>query len=121
MDVEANLLRDKHSMLCTTVSTMIEQLQASSSEDILQTTAGELVSQMIPSTTEYCQSKLSQSSQQYNILDDAPSLQDHFIASHGMLAVLEVLEAAPSRDVILNLLRVVNLVSCFGSTGGPDD
>jgi len=46
VDVEANLLRDKHSMLCNTVSRMVEQLQASSSEEVLQRAASDLVSRL---------------------------------------------------------------------------
>jgi hypothetical protein len=53
-------------------------------------------------------------------MDGAPALQDHFIMSHGMLAVLEVLESAPGREVILNLLRVVNMVCrCLRSYPNP--
>lgn len=37
-------------------------------------------------------------------------MQSQFVVHHGMLAILEVLEAKPSRDVILRLLRIINLV-----------
>ena len=44
------------------------------------------------------------------IITDAPEMQMQLISSHGMLAVLEVLEAKPSRDVILKLLQIINVV-----------
>lgn len=37
-------------------------------------------------------------------------MQAQFVVHHGMLAILEVLEAKPSREVILRLLRIINLV-----------
>jgi hypothetical protein len=39
-------------------------------------------------------------------------MQRQFVSSHGMLAILEVLEAKPSREVILRMLRIVNMVRC---------
>jgi hypothetical protein len=48
---------------------------------------------------------------QISLLEGSLELQDHFIAAHGMLAVLEVLEIKPSRDVTLNLLKIINMVS----------
>jgi hypothetical protein len=44
MDVEANLLRDKHSSLCAAVSAMIQRLQATSAEESLQQDTTDLVS-----------------------------------------------------------------------------
>lgn len=44
-------------------------------------------------------------------MGDAPEMQLQLVSSHGMLAILEVLEAKPSRDVIIRLLKIVNLVS----------
>lgn len=38
------------------------------------------------------------------------------MVAHGMLAVLEVLETKPSRDVTLNLLRIINMV-CIALPG----
>lgn len=46
-------------------------------------------------------------------MGDAPEMQQQLVSSHGMLAILEVLEAKPSRDVIIRLLKIVNLVSPF--------
>lgn len=46
-------------------------------------------------------------------MGDAPEMQQQLVSSHGMLAILEVLEVKPSRDVIIRLLKIVNLVSLF--------
>lgn len=46
-------------------------------------------------------------------MGDAPEMQLQLVSSHGMLAILEVLEGKPSRDVIIRLLKIVNLVSPF--------
>jgi hypothetical protein len=37
-------------------------------------------------------------------------MQYEVVSSHGMLAILEVLQSKSSRDVILRLLQIVNLV-----------
>lgn len=41
---------------------------------------------------------------------EAPEMQGQMVSSHGLLAILEVLESKPARDVILKLLQIVNLV-----------
>ena len=41
---------------------------------------------------------------------DAPEMQGQMVSSHGLLAILEVLESKPARDVVLRLLQIVNLV-----------
>lgn len=43
-------------------------------------------------------------------MEEAPDMQAQLVSSHGMLAILEVLESKPSRDVIIKLLQIVNLV-----------
>lgn len=37
-------------------------------------------------------------------------LEAHFVAQHGLIAVLEVLESRLSRDVVVRLLKLVNLI-----------
>ena len=37
-------------------------------------------------------------------------MQGQMVSSHGLLAILEVLESKPARDVVLRLLQIVNLV-----------
>jgi hypothetical protein len=46
---------------------------------------------------------------------EAPEMQGQMVSSHGLLAILEVLESKPARDVILRLLQIVNLVGHIGS------
>jgi len=44
-------------------------------------------------------------------MTESPEMQVQLVSSHGMLAILEVLEARCSRDVIIKLLQMINLVS----------
>lgn len=37
-------------------------------------------------------------------------MQTELVSSHGMLAILEVLESKCSRDVTMKLLQMINLV-----------
>jgi hypothetical protein len=51
---------------------------------------------------------------QLSLFDDASEqlgLEAHFIASHGLLAVLEMLEVKTRRDTAAGLLKIVNTVS----------
>ena len=47
---------------------------------------------------------------QLGILADAPEMQSHLVSSHGMLAILEVLKGRASREVLMRLLQIINLV-----------
>lgn len=40
-------------------------------------------------------------------------MQTQLVSSHGMLAILEVLEGRCSRDVIMRLLQIINSVRVF--------
>lgn len=44
-------------------------------------------------------------------MTDTPEMQSQLVSSHGMLAILEVLEEHCSRDVAERLLQIINLVS----------
>jgi hypothetical protein len=44
-------------------------------------------------------------------VSDAPEMQGQLVSAHGMLAILEVLEGRGSREVIMRLLQIINLVS----------
>lgn len=44
-------------------------------------------------------------------MSDAPEMQGQLVSAHGMLAILEVLEGRGSREVIMRLLQIINLVS----------
>jgi len=45
------------------------------------------------------------------IVSEAPEMQGQLVSAHGMLAILEVLEGRGSREVIMRLLQIINLVS----------
>jgi hypothetical protein len=45
-----------------------------------------------------------------NIMEENPEMQTQLVSSHGMLAILEVLEGRVSRDVAVKLLQIINLV-----------
>ncbi|KAG8897651.1 hypothetical protein FRB99_008009, partial [Tulasnella sp. 403] len=87
-DLETNLVRDKLARLCSTVNTLIDQLTPSSPDYLLR---------------DACEGLLA-------ILEDAPEMQHQLVSSHGLLAIVDVLEANPSREVIIKLLRIVNLL-----------
>jgi len=40
-------------------------------------------------------------------------MQEQLVSSHGMLAIMEVLEGKCSRDVLMKLLQIINVVSVF--------
>jgi hypothetical protein len=42
-------------------------------------------------------------------------MQGQLVSAHGMLAILEVLEGRGSREVIMRLLQIINLVSTHWS------
>jgi hypothetical protein len=48
-----------------------------------------------------------------SIMSDAPEMQSQLVSAHGMLAILEVLEGRGSREVIMRLLQIINLVGQF--------
>ena len=49
-------------------------------------------------------------------MSDAPEMQGQLVSAHGMLAILEVLdlEGRGSREVIMRLLQIINLVGHYG-------
>jgi len=50
---------------------------------------------------------------QINIMTENPDMLVQLVSSHGMLAIMEVLEGKCSRDVLMKLLHIINLVSRF--------
>jgi hypothetical protein len=44
------------------------------------------------------------------VLVESPELKGIIISSHGMLPILEILEKCKRRDVVLRLLKIVNMV-----------
>ena len=43
-------------------------------------------------------------------MTENPEMSFQLVSSHGMLAILEVLEGKCSRDVLMKLLHIINLV-----------
>ncbi|KZV90279.1 hypothetical protein EXIGLDRAFT_837889 [Exidia glandulosa HHB12029] len=87
-DLESNLVRDKYARLCSAVNQLVDELKPDAPDFTLR---------------DHCDQLLM-------ICTDAPEMQLQVISSHGMLAVLEVLESKPSRDVILKLLQIINVL-----------
>ncbi|KAJ7164790.1 hypothetical protein C8R43DRAFT_1104421 [Mycena crocata] len=87
-DLEANLQRDKYARLCNMVNGLIDQLTPSAPDFQLRDACDQLL----------------------NIMADTPEMQLQLVSSHGMLAILEVLEGKCSRDVSMRLLQIINLL-----------
>jgi hypothetical protein len=52
-------------------------------------------------------------------MSDAPEMQGQLVSAHGMLAILEVLEGRGSREAVMRLLQIINLVAlCVLIDGG---
>ncbi|KAG5719270.1 Cytokinesis protein sepH [Termitomyces sp. T112] len=85
-DLEANLQRDKYARLSNTVNQLIDELTASAPDFQLREACDQLL----------------------NIFEETPEMQAQFVSSHGMLAILEVLEGKCSREVVMKLLQIIN-------------
>ncbi|EGN91709.1 hypothetical protein SERLA73DRAFT_173393 [Serpula lacrymans var. lacrymans S7.3] len=87
-DLEANLQRDKHARLSNMVNQLIDELTPSAPDFQLREACDQLI----------------------NIMTESPEMQIQLVSAHGMLAILEVLEARCSRDVVMKLLHIINLL-----------
>ncbi|TFY66122.1 hypothetical protein EVG20_g4965 [Dentipellis fragilis] len=87
-DLEANLQRDKYARLTNAVNQLIDELNPSAPDFQLRDACDQLIA----------------------IMSDTPEMQGQLVSSHGMLAILEVLEGRCSRDVVVRLLQIVNLL-----------
>ncbi|EAU85791.2 STE/STE11/cdc15 protein kinase [Coprinopsis cinerea okayama7 len=87
-DLESNLQRDKHARLCNAVNQLIDELTPSAPDFQLRDACDQLL----------------------KIIIEAPEMQGQLVSSHGMLAILEVLEGRCSRDVIMKLLQIINVL-----------
>ncbi|KLO16806.1 kinase-like protein [Schizopora paradoxa] len=88
-DLDANLQRDKHARLCSTVGQIIDELTPTTPDFQIREACDQLL----------------------GILVDVPEMQSQLVSAHGMLAILEVLEVkTSSRDVMAKLLQIVNLL-----------
>ncbi|PWN90460.1 hypothetical protein FA10DRAFT_241235, partial [Acaromyces ingoldii] len=87
-DLEANVARDKHARMCASVNDLVEELQATTSEDQL---------------IEACE-------QLESILTDMPDMKSQIFSAHGALAIIQLLEEIQIRDVISRLLGLLNVI-----------
>ncbi|KAF5360481.1 hypothetical protein D9756_004630 [Leucocoprinus leucothites] len=94
-DLESNLQRDKYARLCNTVNQLIDELTPSAPEFQLHKACNQLI----------------------EIMEESPEMQSQLVSSHGMLAILEVLEATRHRDVTMKLLQIINLFADVGICG----
>lgn len=86
MDLEANVARDKHARLCTQVEGLVGSLKVSHADDVLADLSEQLL----------------------EVFSDVADIKSVIISAHGMLPILEILETCRHRDVIFNLLKIVN-------------
>ncbi|MCJ1422518.1 hypothetical protein MMC29_000398 [Sticta canariensis] len=86
MDLEANVARDKYARLCTQVEGLVDSLKNSQADDTL---------------ADICERLLE-------VLIDSPDTKSVIISAHGMLPILEILETCRHRDILCNLLKIVN-------------
>ncbi|KAF8558280.1 kinase-like protein [Imleria badia] len=87
-DLETNLQRDKHARLCSMVNQLIDELTPSAPDFQLRDACDQLIT----------------------IMTENPEMSFQLVSSHGMLAILEVLEGKCSRDVLMKLLHIINLL-----------
>ncbi|KAL9006425.1 MAG: hypothetical protein Q9188_000830 [Gyalolechia gomerana] len=88
MDLDANVARDKYARLCTQVEGLVGSLKVSQADDTLAVLSEQLL----------------------EVLCDLPETKNVIISAHGMLPILEILETCRHRDIIFNLLRIVNAI-----------
>ncbi|KKA17829.1 Non-specific serine/threonine protein kinase [Rasamsonia emersonii CBS 393.64] len=88
MDLEANIARDKHARVRNQVEALVTSLKTSQDDDVLADISEQLVA----------------------IFCDLPETKNIIISAHGMLPILEILETCRRRDVIFNLLKIVNAI-----------
>ncbi|POW05234.1 hypothetical protein PSTT_09862 [Puccinia striiformis] len=83
--LEANLARDRLARLSTLVTEIVDQMSPDIDEFLLKMAIG--------------------------LFEDTPEIRTHFVRSHGMLAVIELLQQFQrSRDLVSLLLRTINLI-----------
>ena len=88
MDMDTKVARDKHVRMCTLVESLIGSLKTSQPEDILADISEQLM----------------------QVLFESPDMNSVIISSHGLLPILEVLENCQDRDIILQLLKIINII-----------
>lgn len=87
-DLEANVARDQHARMCAFVTELVESLDTRAGvEELLQV----------------CED-IDQ------VLTDMPEMKAQLLASHGALALIQLLEAAADRELATRLLGILNLI-----------
>lgn len=87
--LEANIARDRLARLSTLVTEIVDQMTPDIDEVSLKDGCMQLI----------------------GLFEDTPEIRTHFVRSHGMLAVIELLQQfRRSRDLVSLLLRTINLI-----------
>ncbi|KAA1064245.1 hypothetical protein PGTUg99_017141 [Puccinia graminis f. sp. tritici] len=87
--LEANIARDRLARLSTLVTEIVDQMTPDIDEVSLKDGCMQLI----------------------GLFEDTPEIRTHFVRSHGMLAVIELLQQFQrSRDLVSLLLRTINLI-----------
>lgn len=88
MDLEQNVARDRAARLCTLVESLVGNLKTNQPPDVLSDVSEQLM----------------------QVLVESPEMKTVIISAHGMLPILEILETCERRDIILRLLKIVNMI-----------
>ncbi|KAI5292872.1 hypothetical protein KEM55_007450, partial [Ascosphaera atra] len=88
MDLEANIARDKYARLRNQVEELVASLKTSQDEDALFDISEQLVV----------------------LFTELPETKSIIVSAHGLLPILEILDTCRHRDVISNLLKIVNAI-----------
>ena len=111
MDLEANIARDRHARLAEKVEELVRSLKTTESEDILSDLSEDLVRHHSDGHTMTMQ--LTVANNQLHLLWENSEVKDLIISAHGLLPILEILEPCTVKSrqhMILQLLKIVNLV-----------
>lgn len=88
VDMEQNVARDRAARLVTLVESLVGSLKTNQPPDVLSDVSEQLM----------------------QVLVESPEMKVIIITSHGMLPILEILDTCERRDVILRLLKIVNMI-----------
>jgi len=88
MDLEQNVARDRAARLCTLVESLVSNLKTNQPPDVLSDVSEQLM----------------------QVLVESPEMKTVIISAHGMLPILEILETSERREIILRLLKIVNMI-----------
>ncbi|KAK9722997.1 Protein kinase of the Mitotic Exit Network, variant 3 [Basidiobolus ranarum] len=88
MDLEANMVKDKKARICNEITELIRELQSDKSEEEIS----EICSRMI------------------GILIDHPEMKSKFISYHGIIPIMEILQASTKESIVGKLLQIINQI-----------